>query len=564
MHPKQYASSDVHQTQYEQQNNRRTFLEGSALSLSYAFGSAGRADARGLVRFPCKEPFLNTYHFLRAGSSLLEVEDIWSTNPLFLTNREAALSEIGEAQVREACRYLKSTGSNPTVVRYSLAAASIDSANIVGEELRVGRDRLVPEFNYMDPRAIGGWDGSALNATEEAVWALDFDEAGPYGKGGKPPPNEDGTPAETLADQVVRLTNLMSVLETLYSGDTVLLVFPDGTGPALLSCLIAGIPLNRVHELQFCPGEIRCGVDYNSILALASRPPSPVYFDIIQRGRAEMKQLRENPDLLRNVKDLKYEEEREEERKVEEAKRKEAAKALEMERQKQKEEAAARKAEADAAKAARAKEAREKELERRRKREEKMKLKEGDTTEQDSLDSGTVGIGGAALAGVVVAAVAFGGGGDTEDVAITSATNVVVDASNEALNATSSETGTAADEPSFNLTDLAVESVAESGDGREEKVIADGGDNATDIDAGDKGTGDVTNLTNETEVDATLLDERPEEQMELINPQPTDVPGVFEDVVSLPPEEPKPREGVDYDDAWLAEIADIMNDDEGS
>lgn len=27
---------------------------------------------------------------------------------------------------------------------------------------------------------------------------------------GKPPPNEDGTPAETLSDQVVRLTNLMS------------------------------------------------------------------------------------------------------------------------------------------------------------------------------------------------------------------------------------------------------------------------------------------------------------------------------------------------------------------
>jgi hypothetical protein len=27
---------------------------------------------------------------------------------------------------------------------------------------------------------------------------------------GRPPPNEDGTPAETLSDQVVRLTNLVS------------------------------------------------------------------------------------------------------------------------------------------------------------------------------------------------------------------------------------------------------------------------------------------------------------------------------------------------------------------
>jgi hypothetical protein len=40
---------------------------------------------------------------MRAGASLLEVEDVWSTNPLFLTNREAALSELGEQQVREAC-----------------------------------------------------------------------------------------------------------------------------------------------------------------------------------------------------------------------------------------------------------------------------------------------------------------------------------------------------------------------------------------------------------------------------------------------------------------------------
>ena len=51
------------------------------------------------------------------------------------------MSELGEEQVREACRFLISSGSTPTVARYSLAAASIDSANIVGEELNIGRDR---------------------------------------------------------------------------------------------------------------------------------------------------------------------------------------------------------------------------------------------------------------------------------------------------------------------------------------------------------------------------------------------------------------------------------------
>lgn len=89
----------------------------------------------------------------------------------------------------------------------------------------MGRDRLVPEFNFMDPRAIGSYDMSLFDTSFEAVWAMDVDEAGSDGIGGRPPSNEDGTPNETLADQVVRLRQLLSVLETQYSGDTILLVF---------------------------------------------------------------------------------------------------------------------------------------------------------------------------------------------------------------------------------------------------------------------------------------------------------------------------------------------------
>lgn len=267
------------------------------------------ADARGLVRFPCNYKLLNTYHFMRAGSSLLEVDDVWSTNPLFLTNREAALSEEGEIEVRQACNRLKNLGISPTIVRYSIAASCIDTANIVGAEFNIGRDRLVPEFNYMDVRAIGGWDYSPKNKTESAVWAMDVDEAGQSGLGGRPPPNDDGTPSETLADQVVRLTNLLSVLETLYSGDEILLIFPDGTGPALLSCLIGGIRLDRVHELNFEPSEVRENVDYSSVNAIMTELPSPYYSEIIECGRKELRQLRENPNEQRNVKDLKFEEE---------------------------------------------------------------------------------------------------------------------------------------------------------------------------------------------------------------------------------------------------------------
>ena len=104
----------------------------------------------GLVHFPCKPGELfNTYHLMRAGESGLEAEGVLSTNPLFLTNREDALTDLGTAQVEEVCNDLMSKGINPSVVKYSLAAKCIDAANIVANTMMVGRNRLVPEFTFM-------------------------------------------------------------------------------------------------------------------------------------------------------------------------------------------------------------------------------------------------------------------------------------------------------------------------------------------------------------------------------------------------------------------------------
>ena len=59
---------------------------------------------------------------------------------------------------------------------------------------------------------------------------------------------------------------IVSVLETQYSGDTILLVFPDGTSPALLSAMMAGIPFNQAHRLEYAPGEFRVNVTRDSTL----------------------------------------------------------------------------------------------------------------------------------------------------------------------------------------------------------------------------------------------------------------------------------------------------------
>ena len=67
---------------------RRNFVKQISLSPALltimGFQQKHPVQALGLVKFPCKNGFLNTYHFMRAGQTLLEEEDIWSTNPLFL------------------------------------------------------------------------------------------------------------------------------------------------------------------------------------------------------------------------------------------------------------------------------------------------------------------------------------------------------------------------------------------------------------------------------------------------------------------------------------------------
>ena len=289
---------------------RRRFLQ-SSLASSLALVLPSMSLAVGLAQFPQTSPFSNAYHFMRIGTTLLEEEDIWSTNALFLTNREDALSPTGQEQVVSACRLLKEPQQCPTVVRHSLAAGSIDTATLLSRELGLGRDRVVGEYTFLDPRAIGQWDMLSKTSTMPAVWAMDEMEAGANGKGGRPPPNEDGTPHETLADQTIRLRQLFSLLETQYSGDTILLVFSDGTGPAVLSAMVAGIPLNRVHELEFEPGEVRLDITKDSVQALwqakqADRTAMAAYRDTLQQGRVELTQLRSTQAFV-NRKDEKLE-----------------------------------------------------------------------------------------------------------------------------------------------------------------------------------------------------------------------------------------------------------------
>ena len=98
---------------------------------------------------------------------------------------------------------------------------------------------------------------------------------------------------------------LFLALETQYSGDTILLIFPDGTSPALLSAMISGIPFNRAHELEFNPGEIRFNVTVDNVLNhLATSTSSSIYKSKISKGREYLGTLLQtNTEDIVNVKE---------------------------------------------------------------------------------------------------------------------------------------------------------------------------------------------------------------------------------------------------------------------
>lgn len=64
----------------------------------------------------------------------------------------------------------------------------------------------------------------------------------------KPPPVDDGTPNESVADVFVRVTQLMSILETQYSGDTVIIVSPDSDNLSVLQAGLVGLDLRRYQQ----------------------------------------------------------------------------------------------------------------------------------------------------------------------------------------------------------------------------------------------------------------------------------------------------------------------------
>ncbi|KAL9253538.1 hypothetical protein AKJ16_DCAP06680 [Drosera capensis] len=219
------------------------------------------ANARGLFQMP---PFrlINRYFLVRAGESEYERLGIINTNPVAKTSVDTGLSMNGKKQTVRAALELKEMGAcdGSCWIWPSITQRAYQTAEIIAFVNKVGRSRIVPEYSFLDARGLGAYEGKALESVSEVYTSDSISTAI------KPPPTDDGTPNESVADVFVRVTQLMSILETQYSEETVIIVSPDSDNLSVLQAGLIGLDLRRHNDLSFSPGEVRL-VDASSIPA---------------------------------------------------------------------------------------------------------------------------------------------------------------------------------------------------------------------------------------------------------------------------------------------------------
>nr|BAJ87943.1 predicted protein [Hordeum vulgare subsp. vulgare] len=237
---------------------RRDLLLLSASPLPLALSPAA-ASARGLFRMP-PPGLANRYFLVRAGESVYEGQGLLRTNPVAKTSVDSGLSPAGLRQAARTALELRRLGAceDDCWIWPSITQRAYQAAEIIAAANSINRSKIVPEYSFLDARGLGAYEGKRLEALPE-VYAADN-----ISSDIKPPPTYDGTPNESVADVFVRVTQLMSILETQYSGDTVVIVSPDSDNLSILQAGLIGLDLRRHNSLFFQPGEVRA-VDPASI-----------------------------------------------------------------------------------------------------------------------------------------------------------------------------------------------------------------------------------------------------------------------------------------------------------
>ncbi|KAF6257018.1 hypothetical protein COO60DRAFT_1461380 [Scenedesmus sp. NREL 46B-D3] len=244
---------------------RRQLLQCVAASLVLAQQQLAHPPvaSAGLAQFPASE-LKNRYILVRAGESESETQDAVLTNPVWKQSGMAGLSSRGKAQVvRQVLPSMETLGVCGEAgcwIWPSITQNAYQTAEIMAGSLGVGRSRIVPEYSFLDARGVGALDGLRVATANQQVLEGDMLDVN-----WKPPKGYDGTPNESAGDVLTRLRQLLSICETQYTGEDVVVVAPDSDTLSILQAAVLGVDLRRHRELKFRPGEVR-------VLLLSDKP----------------------------------------------------------------------------------------------------------------------------------------------------------------------------------------------------------------------------------------------------------------------------------------------------
>lgn len=250
------------------------FLLGGSLCGGVASPQLSQA---ALVLLPTTE-LRNSYFLVRAGELESERDGYVDTNPVNKTSMSNGLSDLGKQQILQstfpALRQLGLEQSAPWFWP-SIHQGAYQSAELLAYLFKVGRDRIVPEYSFLDSRGLGVFDGLPPAEAAERIRQVD---AGSFLD--RPPPTDTGTPNESAEDVFVRVRQLLSITETQYFGDSVVFVSPDSDNLSILQAAVMGVGLGEHASLGFAPGEARAmllakdQVARTSALVPCERPPN--------------------------------------------------------------------------------------------------------------------------------------------------------------------------------------------------------------------------------------------------------------------------------------------------
>ena len=231
-----------------------TVTAGIAMGIALNIPLVAHAD---MLTFPLKEPLKNNIVLMRAGESYADQKGVIETNPVKKLAMSNGLTEEGRQQVVQAANELKKMDFLVTYIWTSNTERAYESAAALAQELEMGQNRIVPEYSFLDARAAGFYEGKPIKESWDVVHERDATEGIKF----RPPPNNDGTPSESVSDVLVRMNQVMSTIDAMYSGENVVVVAPDSEILQTLQAAVAdlnpdaSLPLHTRFAMNH--GEVR-------------------------------------------------------------------------------------------------------------------------------------------------------------------------------------------------------------------------------------------------------------------------------------------------------------------